>query len=300
MKQIIVRRMTLGDLIANLFYKVRYWSYRKLFKWKLKNISPKTKEGLELTFEDDFNEVSWGSKTENKKWIVAEDWGPYHPRKTIHYYGPPTLLENTSLAKFTVDYNPKTFQVPERWQEEIGSTEITIPFENSLICTPYSFRQKHGQFECRCTIPYDRGVWPAWWMYGTGWPPEIDIFELYGHKDGKKAGIQKIALHYGKTFLPEGKSSSKAWGIRIDTKKNKDKFHEFTLKWSDKKIECFTDSVKVFRYSRKEILDKWFNGPDVDMQLLVNHGLQESYVERDEEDYYSEFFVDYVRAYKNI
>jgi len=294
MKQIIVRRMTLGDFIANLFYRLRFWSYRKIFKWKLKNNSPENKEGLDLTFVDEFEVADWGTGygRDKYKWIVGEAWGSFHPRKNIQYYGPPEIVEGTSCAKFTLKYNPKTFP-----DDKITGEPITIPFQNSLLSSHYSFRQQHGQFECRCTLPYDKGVWPAWWMYGNGWPPEIDIFETYGGKDGKSAGKQCINLHYGKNDQPETRGSSGSWEVKIDTIKNKDAFHEFTVKWTDKKIEMFTDGVKIFRYSRKEILDKWFNN-DADMQLLVNHGMNMTTVGRDETDYYSEFLVDYVRAYK--
>jgi len=284
--------MTLSDLILNVFYKVRFWSYRKIFKWKLKNNSPENKEGLDLTFVDEFDEISWGTKSENKKWIIGEAWGAFHPRKDIIYYGPPELIEGTSCTKFTLKYNPKTFP-PSSLTDE----PVTIPFQNSLISSHYSFRQQHGQFECRCTIPYDKGVWPAWWMYGNGWPPEIDIFELYGGKDGKTSGIQCINLHYGKNDQPGTRGSTRSWDVKIDTIKNKNAFHEFTLKWTDKKIECFTDGIKIYRYTRKEILDKWFND-DANMQLLVNHGMDMKTVGRNETDYYSEFLVDYVRAYK--
>ena len=82
--------------------------------------------------------------------------------------------------------------------------------------------------------------------------------------------------------------------------KNRNAFHEFTLKWTDKKIECFTDGVKIFRYTRKEILDKWFNGPNDNMQLLINHGMDDRNIARDESDYYSEFLVDYIRAYEPL
>lgn len=284
--------MTLEDYILNVFFRTRFWCYRKIFKWKLKNNSPRDKEGLDLTFEDEFDEVSWGTKPENKKWLIGEGWGIFHPDKNIHYYGNPELIPNTSTAKFTVKYEPKTF--PDDYRT---GNPITIPFKNSLISTHFSHRQQHGQFECRCTIPYEKAVWPAWWMYGNGWPPEIDIFELYGKKDGKTSGVQCINLHYGKSDQPGTRDRMRSWDVRIDTVKNRNAFHEFTLKWTDKKIECFTDGIKVFRYTRKDVLEKWFND-EANMQLILNHGLGERYIGRDEEDFYSEFLVDYVRAYE--
>ena len=287
--------MTLTDYTKNLYYKKRFAYYKKYRKRKLKNISSAYKRGKRLTFLDDFNEVSWGKRSENKKWIVGESWGLFHPDKNIYYSGPPELVTNRSYAKFTVKYNPRTFP-----DDHKTGNPVTIPFETSKISSPNFFRQKYGQFECRCTIPYDRGVWTAWWMYGMGWPPEIDIFELLGRGSGDDAGIQEMNLHYGKTDQPGTRASMRAWKVRIDTKKHKNAFHEFTLKWSPSKIEMFTDGIKIFQYTRKDILNKWFNSSDVNMQLLVNHGISDKYVGRNETDYHSEFLVDYVRVYENI
>jgi len=71
---------------------------------------------------------------------------------------------------------------------------------------------------------------------------------LYGHKDGKTAGKQAINLHYGKTDQPGTRDRMRGWHVKIDIKRNRHKFHEFTLKWTDKKIECFTDGIKIFKY----------------------------------------------------
>lgn len=297
MKQIIVNNMTLSDYIINVFYKVRFWSYRTIFKKKLKSFSSETKDNLELKFVDDFDKVSWGNKPDDK-WIIGEGWGPFRPNKPIHYFGEPELLTGESVAKFVVKYEPKTFP-----NDFVTGNPITIPFQNTKIATTKSFRQQYGQFECRCTIPYDRGVWPAWWVWGAKWPPEIDIFEMFGKKDGKSTGIQEINLHYGRMDGKEKgtKSSMRPWKVKIDTVKNKDKFHEFTLRWSPTKIECVTDGIRIFRYTRKDILDEWFNVmPDANMKLILNHGLDKKYVNESDTDFYSEFLVDYVRVYKNI
>ena len=51
--------MKFKDRISNRYYACRYKFYSKFRKRKLKNQSPTEKEGLELVFEDDFDEVSW-------------------------------------------------------------------------------------------------------------------------------------------------------------------------------------------------------------------------------------------------
>ena len=137
------------------------------------------------------------------------------------------------------------------------------------------------------------------------------MFELYGGIDGKNAGKQKINLHFGHN--EDGtRTSSRGWGVWIEKKPkklSKPKFHEFVVEWSTDKVECFTDGVKIYRYTNKKLL-KYFNEDTAQQWIVVNHSLQEQFSKDKEnyegleqnfkysDDYYSEFFVDYVRAYK--
>lgn len=294
MKQLIIRRMTAIDYFLNIFFKFRFWFFRIFISHKLYSISLKKKKGWTMTFEDDFDKISWDTKA-GKKWKVAQGWGEFHPDFPHQYDGSPELVNGTSCARFTVKYNPKEFPDDRR-----TGAPITINHQRSLISTTISFRQQYGRFECRCNIPFDKGVWPAFWLYGRTWPPEIDIFELYGGEDGIDAGVQEINLHYGN--VKEGtKDTMRAWRIPIATNPMVRHFHEFACEWSRNKIEFFTDGIKVFRYTRKSVLNKWFNiPPDSEMHIVVNHGLSNDYVHEDNKDYYSEFLVDYVRAYKKI
>ena len=288
---IIIRNKLLRDYIKGYFYKIRFWTYRKIARNKLKNSSPEIKDGWNLTFSDYFTEKTWSPSGNTTKWKIGEGWGLFHPDKLSVYYGPPELLPHNG-AKFTVKYKPKTFDYP------IGE-ETTIPFEVSLITSQKSFKQQYGRFECRMTIPHEKYVWPAFWMWGSTWPPEIDVHELYGGKDGKKAGRQEMGLHYGSN-AQGNRDSSKAWKVMIESHKDPREFHEFVCEWSPEKIVFITDGVKIFEYARPDILEKWLNDPVAQMWVVVNHSLQDRYKDEFTEDYYSEFIVDYVRVYENI
>lgn len=294
MKQIYVRNVPITDYFLNIFYKIRFGFYRKFYKKKLKNTSSKNKKDKILTFNDDFDKVSWGYSDTEQPWILGEGWGSFHPDKPTVYYGEPKLIKNTSLAKFTVEYKPKTF--PDDFKT---GKPITIPFKVSLISTPISFKQQYGRFECRCTIPYDRGAFPAFWLWGSTWPPEIDVFELNGGEDGKRAGIQKPDLHWG--IVEEGsKKSLPKWVVKIDDISNKNKFHEFAVEWTPTKIKFITDGVTIMRFTGKKELE-WFNKDIAKMWIVVNHSINfsnEIYITEKDTNYYSEFLVDYVRAYK--
>jgi Glycosyl hydrolases family 16 len=287
--QIIIKRMTLSDLICNIFYKIRYRFYNMYLFDKLKNKSPLYKNGYLPTFVDDFEEESWGTKNDNKLWLVGEQSGMFHPDYTRIYYGPPTIINGTGFATFTVKYKPRTF--PDDYRT---GNPVTIPYEATRISTPYSLEQSYGRFECRCTLPKEKGTWPSFWLYGQTWPPEIDVFETYGGKNGKTNNILKLNLHYGFTH-DKTKSELGAWGIKIDNNKLiNNVFHEYAVEWTSTKIEFFIDGLKVFIYSRKDILDKYFN---TKMRIVMNHSIEDKYIDKDDKDYYSEFKVDYVRAY---
>jgi beta-glucanase (GH16 family) len=41
-----------------------------------------------------------------------------------------------------------------------------------------------GTFEIKARLPHGKNLWPAFWMWSwDSWPPEIDIFEGYSHKN---------------------------------------------------------------------------------------------------------------------
>jgi len=256
---------------------------------------------MELTFEDDFLEKSWGNSDENKKWIVGEGWGIFHPDKPNTYYGSPELTNKPyGIVKFTVKHNPRTFP-------DDGKTgnPITIPFEVSLLSSCNSFKQQYGRFECRCTIPYDRGAWAAFWLWGSTWPPEIDVFETDGGWDGKTSGIQKPDLHWGVAGT-KTKGSLPQWKVRIERKNEPlrrwdGKFHEYAVEWTPNKIKFITDGITIMRFTGKRELE-WFNKDTAKMWIIINHSIiydtNTLYVKPNEINYYSEFFVDYIRAYK--
>jgi len=301
MKQIVIRKMTLSDLILNLLLGLRFWFYRNFWKDKLFNFSFENKDAWDITFKDNFMKKSWGNSDDHEKWIVGEGWGLFHPNNPLVYYGAPELTNiPCGIAKFTAKHNPKTFP-----DDQITGNPITIPFEVSLLSSCLSFKQQYGRFECRCTIPHDRGIWSAFWLWGAEGSAytELDVFEMYGRDKGEGAGVQKLNLLYG-DMVKKTITQMRAWGVKVEKNNEPDrhwdsKLHEFAVEWCPDKIEFFTDSVKIFRYSRKDVLNKWFNDAGVKMWIMINHSINKEYVKPDESDYYSEFFVDYIRAYKH-
>ena len=283
--------LNFSDRIYNNYLRIRFYIIRHFLPHLLNNNSDFNKRGWVNTFNDDFDKVSWGAKQDNKKWIIGEHWGQYHPNNRFMYFAPPKAIKD-SCAVMTIEYNPKGFIR--------DGEKFTIPFSASWLSTARSFRQKHGRFECRMSLPKEPWTWPAFWTWGPTWPPEIDVIEAYGRKDGRDVVNQEINLHWGKRE-DNTKDAMNPWIIKVDDwdEDLNNRFHEFAVEWLDDKIDIFVDGIHVFRFRNKEILDKFFNnGPQ---WVLVNHNIQGVHIPKEEyEDYYSEFLVDYVRVYKKI
>ncbi len=134
------------------------------------------------------------------------------------------------------------------------------------------------------TLPDEPWCWPAFWLWGAPWPPELDVVECYGKKKGG-VRTQEINVHYG--------NKQNIGGRKISLGKNKGQFHEFAVEWREDKIEFFTNGIKVFVMSDPDILEYFKQG----MWLVVNNNVKNSVLS--DKDYYSEFVVDYVRIFIN-
>ena len=128
-------------------------------------------------------------------------------------------------------------------------------------------------------------------MNGTSWPPEIDVFEIDGRPDQSD---QKINLHYGVNENSKHPSLG-SWdgnALRVG------EWQEFVLDWTPEKIEMYTDGIKIFQCTDKNVL-KWYNAEDAQMWVLIYQSVIGD-VEKPNTPPISEFVVDYVRVYKNI
>lgn len=62
-----------------------------------------------------------------------------------------------------------------------GDQVKDVKYYTGMVSTADSFAQAYGYYEITASIPVGKGHWPAFWLApaGIGWPPEIDIFEVY-------------------------------------------------------------------------------------------------------------------------
>lgn len=270
---------------SNEYMRFRYGLYRTFNSNKITNWSPVEKEGYILVLNETFESVSWNAKGDKNHWKIGGSQ-VVNPRRLNVHYGPPELREG-GYAAFTSHYNPKEIYVYQL------DSVIEFPYEASKLFSYNFVEQQYGRFECRMTLPDAKHSWPAFWLWGRPWPPEIDVIEAYGRETGKDVIYQEINIHYG---TRENPIQMGAWPIKIDRPGNiGNVFYEFAVEWTPDYIDFYTNGVRVFRFDDKKVLDRYFNQT---MWVVVNNNIRRAGVKELGKDYYSEFLVDYIRVYQ--
>jgi len=259
-----------------------YGASNKVFHQYKTFISPIQKKGWELTFTDNFDSI------DKMKWRLGQPWGYYHDASLHQHHSLKQVWCDSGYLHLGGAFEPQAFIHRD--------SNIVIPYGIGLINSDISFMQKYGFFEIRCKNPEGPATWPAFWLTGAHrWPPEIDIFEMYGKKTGTRIHKQISSIHYG---VSETKSrGTLVRQIRL-TKDTDKEFHVYACKWSPYFIKFYTDGILVKKQRINKHLRKFLND---EMVIIINNGFEAKYLKYLPKDFKGNvFMIDWVRAYKKI
>ena len=241
---------------------------------------------LDLTIYS-FNMLNWSGY----KWRKQEPWGIIHPNKAWNYYDESAVeVDDEGILHLKTHFNPITIKhEDEKYNPDYGV---------GLISSIEKFH--FGYFEIEAKLPTGYALWPAFWLYGSPWPPEIDIFEGYtGNREDyihfnihNPLAYNKVqsCIHYGnvsegtKTNLP-----ARAGMIFKDPRKH---FIKYACNWQRDKIEIFYDDMLVRTIRNKEVLKQM----DKPQMVLINNHLTEKglhKVGKQESDFQIKHFKTY-------
>lgn len=257
-------------------------------KYSLKGKSERTEDSIdfnsrfELVFEDNFDSL------DKRKWRLGQAWGEFHPDYLHQYYSSEMITTRGGFLHLRGEYQPKTFK--------LADSSVSIPMAVGLINSDISFKQKYGYFEIRSKNPSGAATWPAFWLTGaTRWPPEIDIFEMYGRNGKGSIHYQYATIHYGET-----NTRSRGFLTRkINLPNNTDSvFHTYACEWTPEFIRFYTDGRAVAHISMNSRLREWMNE---EMVVIINNSFENSFIKdfRDKKQLNNDFVIDYVRVYKH-
>lgn len=263
--------------IRNALLEFRY-SMNKSPKKQTDSI--RLENGWQLTFSDEFDSL------DRKKWRLGHAWGEMHPDNPHQYYSASEVSVKDGFLYLGGSYKPKQIRHKD--------SMITVPYAIGLINSDISFQQKYGYFEIRSKNPAGPATWPAFWLTGaTRWPPEIDIFEMYGGKTGRSIHNQSATIHWGK-------NNTRSMGFlsrKINLPNNTDTmFHTYGCEWTPTYIRFYTDGRLVTHIRVNKKLRKWM---DDEMVVIINNCFERQYISYLPSDFTgNRFVVDWIRVYQ--
>jgi hypothetical protein len=116
--------------------------------------------------------------------------------------------------------------------------------ESGMLRSRWSGR--YGVFEARMKVPSGRGLWPAFWLnpQDQTWPPEIDVVEIVDN--GRDSTDRSYHFLHG-AGLEKSKRASRldASGAYRPGVDYSQRFHVFSVEWTEDRVRHFVDGVLV-------------------------------------------------------
>jgi len=247
----------------------------------------KLRKGKELTFADssrilfadDFQQL------DRSRWRIGMPWGRIHPGNPHQWYGDSVVrVENGVLFLDGI-------RAPLKMQ--VNGVDTIVPYQVGLIASEPGFSCRFGYFEISARIPEAPALWPAFWLTPVnGWPPEIDIFEMYGKKSGKSINRTSMSIHYG--TIEGGTKSQQIRFLRLPDDINR-KYYRYACLWEPNRIRFYFNGYLVGQVRLNPDLAAYLN---TDMYVVLNQSFHDQYLQYlpSEMPIYS-MEVDYIRVY---
>ncbi len=237
-------------------------------------------KNLKLIFFDDFD----GNVLDRSKWNIITEGNPANNEE--QYYLPKNVEVRDS----------KLFLIAKK------ETYKHKKYTSGRVDTQGLFSLKYGRVEVKAKVPAGIGTWPAAWMLGdsikkVGWPKcgEIDIMEHVGYNPN----FSNFWLHTGLL----NHTVNKQRGGRIYVENNLEKFHIYSVEWTNEYLDIYIDQIRVFSLLKRnsDTNDEW---PfDQSFFIILNLAIGGTWGESkgiDDESFPQTFEIDYVKAYEFV
>lgn len=246
---------------VNAWCRVHMTSLRTFTPQRLRNgrILPFA-DSTRLLFDDGFQQL------DRSRWRIGMPWGRIHPGNPHQWYGDSAVRIVDGILHLDGIHAPLKMQV--------AGKDTVVPFQVGLISSYPGFSCKYGYFEISAKIPEVPALWPAFWLTPVnGWPPEIDIFEMYGKKRGKSIRNTSMSLHYG--TIEGGTKSQQIRFLRLPGDISK-KYYRYACLWEPGRIRFYFNGFLIGQIRLNLDLAGYFN---TDMYIVLNQSFHNKYVQ---------------------
>jgi beta-glucanase (GH16 family) len=104
---------------------------------------------------------------------------------------------------------------------------------SGIVTTYPSLRFEYGYVQITAKIPFDKGLWPAFWLAAANlrWPPEIDILEHWW------------TAPYGKVYLHP--TAGPRQGGAVNLPDLAAGWHTFSIEWTKSRLTWYYDGSQI-------------------------------------------------------
>lgn len=211
-----------------------------------------------LVLADTFDEPV----VDTMKWGFNYPWGRQHNHQGY------MTEERVVVTDGVLDLEARTGRHPNAtdfWRDDFGWQQVN--YTTGAIHTSGKLAITRGYIEASVKLYGSLGSWPAIWMLGSGWPPEIDLMEF---PRGTASGISNtnntamFNYHYTNAAGSNASYYKRDTGLPTLT----DGFHTFALEWTSSAMNFYVDgSLKHAVTDSAAIADA------STMYLLLNQGV---------------------------
>jgi len=215
-----------------------------------KTESPIDKGDWELTFSEEFSDTVLNRTI----WKTEFPWGQSSSQDNLCYFSDSAFTIKDGILHIQAKRDTVMGIVHD---VNYNYSQKQFYLTSGMLHSSGSFSQQYGYFEIRSKVPYGMGFLPAFWLMAySGWPPEIDVYEIMGSQPDR--------LHMTNHFRDK-QGVTRQNTITINGPDFSKDFHTFAIEWNPKEIIWYLDDKKVFR-SETDI-------PQERMYLILTYAL---------------------------
>jgi beta-glucanase (GH16 family) len=177
---------------------------------------------------DEFN----GYAINEEKWYLGMPWGNFTMIQDL-YFSPENVVMKDGIVSFIAKnekgiYPINEWEIKQDYLKKTGKKVVDGKYEVEYTAGLISSkkRYKNGYFELRFKANSEKGIWPAFWLFGGEPNEEIDFFELKGERDNQlhldvhcpkgcedfKGGFLNLKKGWG-AWLKTNQSLADGWNI---------------------------------------------------------------------------------------
>ncbi len=166
------------------------------------------------------------------KWVFGMPWGSVTMIQDLAFSRNNVIVEN-GLASFiakkeNISVPINEWEIKPKYLEKSGKKVVNGMYDVNYTAGMLSSKRKfkYGYFELRFKANEEKGIWPAFWLFGGEPNEEIDLFELKGERENQihldvhcpkgcedyRGGFLNLKKNWG-AWLKTSESLAKDWNI---------------------------------------------------------------------------------------